>query len=80
MRKPCGHINERHVPYRTVIGCDCGWVKSIFHRNAMARASMAAAATRQHLKSKQLVSGTFDLKGNRVNAEQWIKDQIEKGN
>lgn len=47
-RKPCGPMNERREPYRTICSCPCGWIKTIFHRNARARASMAEAAFKAH--------------------------------
>jgi len=48
--RPC-QIREIRKPYRTIVSCQCGWLKAVFHRNALARASMAAVGN-EHLKGK----------------------------
>jgi hypothetical protein len=51
-RPACNQVVERRTPYRTVLTCACGWTKVVFHRNALARASIAGAKRREHLASR----------------------------
>lgn len=51
-KKPC-RLSESRRPYRTIVFCECGWMRSVFHRNALARASMANAAGKKHLECKE---------------------------
>ena len=53
-RKPCRLNLDVRKPYRTIVSCQCGWVKTVFHRNAWARASLANKARAEHMKKEKV--------------------------
>ena len=50
VRKPCRIWEINKAPYRTLVTCACGWQQMVFHRNALARNSIANGAGNAHLK------------------------------